>query len=98
MSVMVTDYDWQRNALLVSSPAIPSVIRLHKEDDREREVYTARVYEYVPRDRLEQIKEKLEEYDNYIQWLFQFVPEDRWDEVLADMASMRIDYRGADDV
>ena len=64
MSVMVTDYDWQRNALLVSSPAIPSVIRLHKEDERGREVYTARVYEYVPKHMLEQLEDNLEEYGN----------------------------------
>lgn len=49
MSAMATDYDWQRNVLLVSSPAIPTSIRLHKQDEREREVYTAKVYEYVPK-------------------------------------------------
>lgn len=97
MSVMVTDYDGQRNALLVSSPAIPSVIRLHKEDERGREVYTARVYEYVPKHMLEQLEDNLEEYGNYILWLSNFVPSDIWDEVHRQITAMGIDYKGADD-
>lgn len=56
-------------------------------------------FPYNPKDDdIENLKEKLEEYDNYIQWLCQFVPEDRWDEVYDQMTRMGIDYRGADDV
>lgn len=98
MGVDITDYDWQRNLLYVRSTAIPSMIRVHSPDVRGRDVYTAKVNEYVPKWQLEQLKEKLEEYDNYIQWLCQFVPEDRWDEVYDQMTKMGIDYIGADDV
>lgn len=75
---------------------VPSYVRVENRHFPPRAKGRFRVY--VPEDQLEHLKEKLEEYDNYIQWLFQFVPEDRWDEVLADMSLMGIDYSGADDV
>lgn len=53
---------------------------------------------FVDKSLMEQMKSKLEEYDNYIQWLCQFVPEDRWDEVYDQITKMGIDYIGADDV
>lgn len=54
---------------------------------------------FVDKQMFEQMKAKLEEYDNYIQWLASvFVSEDRWEEVYNQMAAMGIDYRGADDV
>jgi len=53
---------------------------------------------FVDKSLVEQMKAKLEEYDNYIQWLCQFVPEDRWDEVYDQITKMGIDYIGADDV
>lgn len=98
MSFVVTDYDWNRNTLFVSGNAVPSRIRFHKDDSRKREVYTARVYEYVPRHLLEDAEQRVEEYDNYIKWLCNFVPQDRWDEVYDQITAMGIDYIGADDV
>lgn len=89
----VVGYDWGRNALWVSSSVVPSMILLTKHDSRDMDMRTARTYEYVMKDALDDARYKLEEYDNYIQWLCQFVPEDRWDEVLAGMASMGIDYK-----
>lgn len=53
---------------------------------------------FVDKNLMEQMKAKLEEYDNYIQWLCQFVPEDRWDEVYDQITKMGIDYIEADDV
>lgn len=56
-------------------------------------------FPYNPKDsEIEDLKAKLKEYDNYIQWLCQFVPEDRWDEVYDEITKMGIDYIGADDV
>ena len=75
---------------------VPSYVRVENRHFPPRTKGRFRVY--VPEDQLEQLKEKLEEYDNYIQWLCQFVPEDRWDEVYDQMTKMGIDYIGADDV
>lgn len=75
---------------------VPSYVRVENRHFQPHAKGRFRVY--VPEDRLEQLKEKLEDYDNYIQWLCQFVPEDRWDEVYDQMTKMGIDYIGADDV
>lgn len=76
--------------------AVPSFVRVENKHFTPRTKGRFRVY--VPDDRMEQLKEKLEEYDNYIQWLCQFVPEDRWGEVYDQITKMGIDYIGADDV
>lgn len=75
---------------------VPSYVRV--ENKHFAPHIKGRFRVYVPEDRLEQLKEKLEEYDNYIQWLCQFVPEDRRDEVYDQITKMGIDYIGADDV
>lgn len=75
---------------------VPSYVRVENRHFPPRTKGRFRLY--VPEDRLEQLKEKLEEYDNYIQWLCQFLPEDRWDEVYDEITKMGIDYVGADDV
>ena len=76
---------------------VPSYVRV--ENKRFPPRTKGRFMVYVPEYRFEQLKEKLEEYDNYIQWLASmFVPEERWDEVYDEITKMGIDYRGADDV
>jgi hypothetical protein len=75
---------------------VPSYVRVENKHLAPHTKDRFRVY--VPEDQLEQLKEKLEEYDSYIQWLCQFVPEDRWDEVYDQITKMGIDYIGADDV
>ena len=92
-------YDYERDRLSIVTDRIPfHEVALSKPDPRGRDVYTARPYVYVPKERFDQLREMLEERDNYIQWLFQFVPEDRRDEVYKEIAEMGINYISADDV
>lgn len=99
MDDAIVSYDPERDNLTVVTEHAPCTeVVIHKPDTRGRSVYTARTYAYVSKERFAQLREKLEEYDNYIQWLLQFVPEDRWDEVYGEITRMGIDYRGDDDV
>jgi hypothetical protein len=76
---------------------VPSYVRVENKHFAPHTKGRFRVY--VPEDQLEQLNEKLEEYDNYIQWLASvYVPEKDWDKVYDEMTKMGIDYRGADDV
>lgn len=65
-------YDEERDILSVVSKHIPNEVRVTKIDQRERDVYTARVYTFVP-ERLRKVLDKLgKENDKlweYVKWL-----------------------------
>lgn len=98
MGAIVTDYDWKRDALLISSPVVPSRIRLSKPDSRGREVYTAQVFEYVRKDAFDDVMCRLGEHDHFIRYLCQFVPRHKRKHVMQQMSDMGIDYKGADEL
>lgn len=49
MTVEANYYDWKTNTLHVVCPVIPKEVRVTQPDKRGRDVYTARVYRFVPK-------------------------------------------------
>lgn len=97
-------YDEVKTSLQIGLPYIvddyAEAKRLAEEKRKVHITAFVKEFPFNPKDgEIEDLKQKLEEYDNYIQWLASvFVPKDRWDEVYDDMTKMGIDYIGADDV